>query len=76
VTLYALHHQRILRLLAERRKLGDRTLKALPGDVRGEAADGAAFLDVRSQRAGCERENDRCHRAEHHELIIRPAAVR
>jgi membrane-bound lytic murein transglycosylase B len=38
-TLYALHHQRILRLMAERKGLGDRTLRALPGDVRGEARD-------------------------------------
>lgn len=39
VTLLALHHQRILRLMAERRPLGDRTLAALPDDVRGEARD-------------------------------------
>ncbi|MDA0182057.1 lytic transglycosylase domain-containing protein [Solirubrobacter phytolaccae] len=39
VTLYALHHQRILRLMAERRPLGDATLAALPSDVRGEARD-------------------------------------
>lgn len=39
VTLYALHHQRILRTLAERKSLGDRTLAQLPEDVRGEARD-------------------------------------
>jgi len=42
VTLLALHHQRILRLLAERRELGDRTLARLPTDVRGEARDTVA----------------------------------
>jgi membrane-bound lytic murein transglycosylase B len=41
-TLYALHHQRILRRLAASRSLGDRTLRALPDDVRGEAADTVA----------------------------------
>lgn len=39
VTLFALHHQRILRLMAERRALGDATLAKLPDDVRGEARD-------------------------------------
>ena len=39
VTLLALHHQRILRRLAERRTLGDATLAKLPSDVRGEARD-------------------------------------
>ena len=39
VTLLALHHQRILRLMADRRTLGDATLSALPRDVRGEARD-------------------------------------
>ena len=39
VTYYALHHQRILRLLAERPTLGDATLAQLPHDVRGEARD-------------------------------------
>ena len=39
VTLLALHHQRILRLMAERRTLGDDTLTALPNDVKGEARD-------------------------------------
>ncbi len=39
VTLLALHHQRILRLMAERRGLGDATLAALPRDVLGEARD-------------------------------------
>jgi membrane-bound lytic murein transglycosylase B len=41
-TLLALHHQRILRLMAERRTLGDRTLAALPRDVKGEARDTVA----------------------------------
>jgi membrane-bound lytic murein transglycosylase B len=35
----ALHHQRILRLMAARRALGDATLARLPRDVRGEARD-------------------------------------
>jgi soluble lytic murein transglycosylase-like protein len=39
VTYLALHHQRILRLMAVRRKLGDATLGRLPQDVRGEARD-------------------------------------
>jgi membrane-bound lytic murein transglycosylase B len=39
VTYLALHHQRILRLMASRRTLGDATLARLPGDVRGEARD-------------------------------------
>jgi soluble lytic murein transglycosylase-like protein len=39
VTYLALHHQRILRLMATRRALGDAVLAALPGDVRGEARD-------------------------------------
>ena len=39
VTYLALHHQRILRQMAERRALGDRTLARLPADVRGEARD-------------------------------------
>jgi membrane-bound lytic murein transglycosylase B len=39
VTLLALHHQRVLRLMAERRRLGDATLRALPRDVLGEARD-------------------------------------
>jgi membrane-bound lytic murein transglycosylase B len=38
-SLLALHHQRILRRMAERRRLGDATLKALPRDVKGEARD-------------------------------------
>ncbi len=42
VTFLALHHQRILRHLAERRTLGDRTLARLPADVRGEARDTVA----------------------------------
>src|SRR4051812_20368592 len=37
VTLLALHHQRILRRMAESRELGDATLARLPGDVKGEA---------------------------------------
>jgi membrane-bound lytic murein transglycosylase B len=39
VTYLALHHQRILRRMAERRTLGDKTLAALPNDVKGEARD-------------------------------------
>jgi membrane-bound lytic murein transglycosylase B len=39
VTLLALHHQRVLRLMAERRSLGDATLRELPRDVLGEARD-------------------------------------
>jgi membrane-bound lytic murein transglycosylase B len=42
VTLLALHHQRILRLMAERRALGDDTLAELPRDVLGEARDTVA----------------------------------
>jgi membrane-bound lytic murein transglycosylase B len=37
VTYLALHHQRILRLMAARRALGDATLARLTGDVRSEA---------------------------------------
>jgi Transglycosylase SLT domain len=39
VTYLALHHQRILRLMSERRRLGDAALRRLPRDVRGEARD-------------------------------------
>jgi membrane-bound lytic murein transglycosylase B len=39
VTYLALHHQRILRLMSERKELGDQTLARLPGDVKGEAHD-------------------------------------
>jgi membrane-bound lytic murein transglycosylase B len=39
VTYLALHHQRILRLMTVRRRLGDATLARLPRDVRGEARD-------------------------------------
>jgi membrane-bound lytic murein transglycosylase B len=39
VTYLALHHQRILRRMAERRQLGDATLAALERDVLGEARD-------------------------------------
>ncbi len=39
VTYLALHHQRILRRMAEQRALGDKTLAELPGDVKGEARD-------------------------------------
>jgi membrane-bound lytic murein transglycosylase B len=39
VTYLALHHQRILRLMAARRALGDATLARLPPDVSGEARD-------------------------------------
>ena len=39
VTYLALHHQRMLRLMAKRRSLGDATLRRLPEAVRGEARD-------------------------------------
>jgi soluble lytic murein transglycosylase-like protein len=39
VTYLALHHQRMLRRMADRRALGDATLARLPADVRGEARD-------------------------------------
>jgi soluble lytic murein transglycosylase-like protein len=39
VTYLALHHQRMLRLMTDRRRLGDATLARLPADVRGEARD-------------------------------------
>jgi membrane-bound lytic murein transglycosylase B len=39
VTHLALQHQRMLRLMATRRALGDAALAALPRDVRGEARD-------------------------------------
>jgi soluble lytic murein transglycosylase-like protein len=39
VTYLALHHQRMLRLMASRRALGDAVLERLPRDVRGEAHD-------------------------------------
>jgi len=39
VTYLALHHQRMLRLMTDRRGLGDATLARLPADVRGEARD-------------------------------------
>ncbi|MFP5361371.1 MAG: lytic murein transglycosylase [Thermoleophilia bacterium] len=39
VTYLALHHQRILRLMANRRALGNATLERLPRDVLGEARD-------------------------------------
>jgi membrane-bound lytic murein transglycosylase B len=39
VTYLALHQQRMLRLMAARRALGDATLARLPQDVRGEARD-------------------------------------
>jgi membrane-bound lytic murein transglycosylase B len=39
VTYLALHHQRMLRLMAVRRALGDATLARLPGDVKSEARD-------------------------------------
>jgi Transglycosylase SLT domain len=39
VTYLALYHQRILRLLGDRRALGDATLARLPRDVLGEARD-------------------------------------
>ena len=39
MTYLALRHQRILRLMAARRRLGDAVLALLPQDVRGEAGD-------------------------------------
>jgi soluble lytic murein transglycosylase-like protein len=39
VTYLALHHQRMLRLMTDRRALGDATVARLPADVRGEARD-------------------------------------
>jgi membrane-bound lytic murein transglycosylase B len=39
VTFLALHHQRMLRLMSERRRLGDAVLAQLPAGVRGEARD-------------------------------------
>jgi len=39
VTYLALHHQRMVRLMTDHRRLGDRTLARLPADVRGEARD-------------------------------------
>jgi membrane-bound lytic murein transglycosylase B len=39
VTYLALHHQRILRRMTVRRRLGDAALARLPGDVRLEARD-------------------------------------
>jgi membrane-bound lytic murein transglycosylase B len=39
VTYLALHHQRLLRLMAARRALGDAALARLAPDVRGEARD-------------------------------------
>lgn len=44
VTYLALHHQRMLRLMAKRRSLGDRALRRLPDGVRGEARDTVAGL--------------------------------
>lgn len=44
VTYLALHHQRMLRLMAKRRALGDRALRRLPDGVRGEARDTVAGL--------------------------------
>jgi soluble lytic murein transglycosylase-like protein len=39
VTYLALHHQRLLRRMSERRRRGDAALARLPADVRGEARD-------------------------------------
>src|SRR3954454_4871323 len=39
VTYLALYHERMLRRLAARRRLGDTALERLPADVRGEARD-------------------------------------
>ena len=44
VTYLALHQQRMLRLAARRRALGDATLARLPRDVLGEARDGVRAL--------------------------------
>ena len=44
VTYLALHHQRMLRLMARRSALGDATLRRLPRDVLGEARDGVRAL--------------------------------
>ena len=44
VTYLALHHQRMLRLMAKRRALGDAALAALPAAVRGEARDTVSGL--------------------------------
>lgn len=44
VTHLALHHQRMLRLMAKRRALGDAALRRLPAAVRGEARDTVAGL--------------------------------
>lgn len=44
VTYLALHHQRMLRMMAKRRALGDRTLRRLPDSVRGEARDTVAGM--------------------------------
>jgi membrane-bound lytic murein transglycosylase B len=39
VTLQALYQQRVYRLVARKRRLGDAALRRLPADVRGEARD-------------------------------------
>lgn len=44
VTYLALHHQRMLRLMAKRRGLGDAALDRLPAAVRGEARDSVRAL--------------------------------
>ena len=44
VTYLALHHQRMLRLMAKRRALGDGALARLPQAVRGEARDSVRGL--------------------------------
>ena len=44
VTYLALHHQRLLRLMAKRRALGDGALARLPQAVRGEARDSVRAL--------------------------------
>jgi membrane-bound lytic murein transglycosylase B len=66
VTYLALHHQRILRLMAKRRRLGDATLMRLPMDVRGEARD---TVFARRQLAAIPRSPGRLPR-----LRVAPAA--
>jgi membrane-bound lytic murein transglycosylase B len=56
VTLLALHHQRILRLMSERRGLGNATLARLPGDVRGGVGD---IVTARRELAAIPRDTSR-----------------
>lgn len=59
VTYLALHHQRILRTMAEHRGLGDATLARVARDVRGEARD---TLAARRHLAGIPRSPGRLPR--------------